>query len=68
MRRKLLFAAPLLAVVVLIIIIIKEVKIMDIIYASLIIKGKKTINDVPALIRDKVRQVLIDLELPELAQ
>lgn len=38
------------------------------VYASLIIKGIKTINNVPARIRDKVKQVLIDLDLPELAE
>lgn len=41
---------------------------MAVIYATLIIKGIKTINDVPARIRDKVKQVLIDLDLPELAE
>lgn len=40
---------------------------MAMIYATLIIKGKKTINDVPMTIREQVRQILIDLELPELA-
>lgn len=30
------------------------------IYAALIIKGKKSINDVPDKIRDEVKQVLID--------
>lgn len=38
------------------------------IYATLIIKGKKTINDVPTKIRDDVRQVLIDEGYPELAE
>lgn len=46
----------------------KVVENMAVIYATLIIKGIKTINDVPARIRDKVKQVLIDLDLPELAQ
>lgn len=41
---------------------------MAVIYATLIVKGVKTINDVPAKIRDKVKQVLIDLDLPELAE
>ena len=39
---------------------------MAVIYATLIVKGKKTIDDVPAKIRDKVKEVLIDLECPEL--
>lgn len=46
----------------------KVVNEMAVIYATLIVKGVKTINDVPARIRDKVKQVLIDLDLPELAQ
>ncbi len=41
---------------------------MAVIYATLIINGKKTFKDVPALIKDKVKQVLIDLELEELIQ
>lgn len=46
----------------------KVVENMAVIYATLIVKGIKTINDVPARIRDKVKQVLIDLDLPELAE
>lgn len=46
----------------------KEVKAMVVIYATLIVKGKKTINDVPVVIREQVKQILIDLELPELAE
>ena len=41
---------------------------MAVVYATLIIKGVKTINDVPERIRKQVKQVLIDLDLPELAQ
>lgn len=41
---------------------------MAIIYATLIVNGKKTFAQVPALIKEQVRQVLIDLELEELAQ
>ena len=40
---------------------------MAVIYATLIVKGKKTISDVPAVIREQVKQILIDLEVPELA-
>ena len=40
---------------------------MAIIYATLIIKGKKTFADVPEKIKAQVRQVLIDLECEELA-
>lgn len=46
----------------------KEVKAMAVIYATLIVKGKKTINDVPPVIREQVKQILIDLDLPELAE
>lgn len=45
----------------------KEVNKMAVIYATLIVKGKKSIDDVPAKIRDKVKEILIDLECPELA-
>lgn len=37
------------------------------VYASLIVKGVKTIDQVPASIREDVRQVLIDWGYPELA-
>lgn len=40
---------------------------MAVIYATLIVKGRRTIESVPETIREQVRQVLIDLELPELA-
>ena len=46
----------------------KDVFNMAVIYATLIIKGKKTIDDVPVKIRNQVKQVLIDLEVPELAE
>ena len=36
------------------------------IYADLIRKGLKTISDVPARIKEQVKQVLIDLECEEL--
>ncbi|MDT2738109.1 CD1375 family protein [Enterococcus pseudoavium] len=41
---------------------------MAVVYATLIIKGKKTINQVPSLIRDQVKEILIDMDLPELAE
>lgn len=41
---------------------------MAVIYATLIIKGTRTIGSVPPTIREQVKQVLIDLELPELAE
>ena len=46
----------------------KDVKTMAIIYATLIIKGKKTFADVPDKIKDKVKEVLIDLDCGELAE
>lgn len=41
----------------------KEVQVMAVVYATLIIKGKKTLEQVPALIREDVRQLLVDLEV-----
>lgn len=38
-----------------------------VVYATLIIKGKKTINDVPETIRVQVEEILIEMGLPELA-
>lgn len=40
---------------------------MAIVYATLIIKGKKEFADVPAKIQDAVKQVLVDLDLGDLA-
>lgn len=34
-----------------------------VVYASLILKGRKTIEQVPALIREQVEQILADLEV-----
>lgn len=41
----------------------KEVDVMAVIYATLIIKGRKTVDQVPAIIRDEVKQILKDLEV-----
>lgn len=46
----------------------KEVAIMAVIYATLIVKGKKTFAEVPEVIKENVKQILIDLEVPELAE
>lgn len=46
----------------------KDEKIMVIIYATLIIRGSKALGEVPSTIRDKVKQMLIDLDCPELAK
>ena len=40
---------------------------MAIIYAQLIIKGKRTFESVPALVKPQVKEILTDMELPELA-
>lgn len=40
---------------------------MAIIYAQLIIKGKKTFKEVPDKLKEQVKSILIDLELEELA-
>ena len=45
----------------------KEVNEMAVVYATLIIKGRKTFADVPARLREQVRQILIDLDCGELA-
>ena len=41
---------------------------MAIIYATLIIKGKKVFADVPSKLQAKVKEVLEDLDMGELAQ
>lgn len=41
----------------------KEVQTMAIVYVTLIIKGKKTIDQVPAIIKSQVEQLLEDLEI-----
>lgn len=41
----------------------KEVSVMAVVYATLIIKGRKTIEQVPELIRDEVEAILADLEV-----
>ena len=46
----------------------KEVDAVAVIYATLIVKGKKSIADVPVTIREQVKEILIDLDMPELAE
>lgn len=41
----------------------KEVQTMAVVYATLIIKGKKTLGQVPALIKPQVEEILKDLEV-----
>jgi hypothetical protein len=45
----------------------KDVKDMAVVYATLIVKGKKKITDVPITIKEQVKQVLIDLDCSDLA-
>lgn len=46
----------------------KDVKEMAVIYATLIVKGKKSFADVPERIKEQVIEILIDLDCPELAE
>lgn len=41
----------------------KEVPDMAVVYATLIVKGKKTIDQVPAMLREQVKAILADLEV-----
>ena len=41
----------------------KEVHIMAVVYATLIVKGKKTLEDVPALLKEQVREILSALDV-----
>lgn len=41
---------------------------MSVIYATLIVKKLKTIDDVPVTVRDAVKELLIALEVPELTE
>lgn len=44
----------------------KEVAKMAVIYVALIIKGKRDYASVPEVIKPKVRELLVDLELEDL--
>lgn len=46
----------------------KVVKDVAMVYATLIIKGKKTFAQVPAGIKEQVRQILIDLDCEHLIE
>ena len=41
---------------------------MAVVYATLIIKGKKTFAQVPDKIKEQVKQVLVDLDCADLAK
>lgn len=40
---------------------------MAVVYATLIVKGKKAFADVPAKIKEQVKEVLVDLDCGDLA-
>ena len=40
----------------------REVHVMAVVYATLIVKGKKTLEDVPALLKEQVREILSALD------
>lgn len=44
----------------------KEVEKMAVIYVALIVKGKRTYDSVPTLLKPQVKEMLIDLELESL--
>ena len=46
----------------------KDVEEMAVVYATLTVKGKKDFAEVPERIQDQVKEVLIDLDLAELAK
>ena len=46
----------------------KEKESIAVIYATLIVKGKKTYKQVPDKIKPQVKQVLIDLECEDLIE
>ena len=41
----------------------REVCIMAVVYATLIVKGKKTLEGVPALLKEQVREILSALDV-----
>lgn len=44
----------------------KGVKEMAVVYATMIIKGKKNYADVPARLKEQVKEILIDLDCSDL--
>ena len=44
----------------------REVANMAVIYVALIIKGKRNYSDIPTVIKPKVKEMLVDLELEDL--
>ena len=41
----------------------KEVNVMAVVYATLIVKGLKTLDQVPGLIKTQVEEILVALEV-----
>ena len=41
---------------------------MATVYVTLIIKGAKQFDDVPATLKEQVKQILTELDVPELAE
>ena len=41
---------------------------MAVIYATLIVKGKKVIAEVPQTVKPQVVEILVEMDLPELAK
>lgn len=50
------------------IISLKEVATVAVIYATLIIKGKRTFKSVPNRLKDEVKEILISLECENLVE
>lgn len=50
------------------IISLKEVATVAVIYATLIVKGKRTYKSVPAKLKNEVREILISLECENLVE
>ncbi|MCI9453252.1 MAG: hypothetical protein HFG83_05400 [Dorea sp.] len=46
----------------------EEVSAVAVIYVTLIVKGKKTFDQVPERIQAQVRELLAELDVPELAE
>lgn len=46
----------------------EEVDAVAVIYVTLIVKGKKTFDQVPERIQAQVKELLADLDVPELAE
>lgn len=43
-------------------------KLMAKVYVNLIINNRRKLSDVPSLIRDQVKELLLEMELPEFTE